>query len=67
MLQIQAVYSLRGYTKETGKQLFCLKLAMYAKYCISNNWAVFFNIKYPSLLAKEQPVKTAKTPCSDGS
>ena len=42
---------------------FCLKLAMNDKYCISNIWTVFFNIKYPSLLTKEQPVKTAS---SDG-
>ena len=29
-------------------QLFSLKLATYAKYCISNIWTSFFNIKYPS-------------------
>jgi len=37
----------------------CMKLATYAKYCISNTWTVLFYIKYPSLLVKEQPVKTA--------
>jgi len=40
---------------ETATQLFCLK---YAKYSISNIWTVFFNVKYPSPLTKEQPVKT---------
>jgi len=59
VLYIQAVYCLRGYTTETATQLFCLKLAMFAKYCISNIWTIFFNIKYPSLLIKEQPDKTA--------
>ena len=59
VLQIQTVYCLRGYATETAIQLFCLTLAMYAKYCISNMWTLFFNIKYPSLLTKEQPVNTA--------
>jgi len=59
VLQIQAVYCLRGYVTVTATQLFCLKLATYAKYYISNIWKVFFNIKYPSLLTKQQLVKTA--------
>ena len=59
VLQIQAVYCLRGYVTETATHLFCLKLGMFAKYRISNSWTIFFNIKYPSLLTKEQPVKTA--------
>ena len=50
VLQIQAVYCLRDYVTETATQLFCLKLAIYAKYRISNIWTIFFNIKYPSLL-----------------
>ena len=50
VLQIQAVYCLSGYGSETATQLFCLKLATYAKYCISNIWTVFFNMKYPPLL-----------------
>jgi len=49
---------LRGYVTETATQLFCLQLATYAKYHISNIWTIFFNIKYTSLLTKEQPVKT---------
>ena len=57
-LQIQAVYWLRSYVTETATQLFCLKLAMCAKYRISNIWTIFFNIQYPSLLTKEHPVKT---------
>jgi hypothetical protein len=40
---------------ETATQLSCLKLAMYPIYCVSNIWTTF-NIKYPSLLTKEQPV-----------
>jgi len=59
VLQIQAVYCLRGYVRENATQMFCLKLATYAKYRISNIWTVFFNIKYPPLLTEEQPVKTA--------
>ena len=59
VLQIQAVYCLRDYVTETAMQLFCLKLATYAKYRIFNICTIFFNIKYPSLLTKEQPVKTA--------
>jgi len=35
------------------------RLATYAKYCISNIWTIFLNIKYPSVLTKEQPVKTS--------
>jgi len=57
-LQIQAVYCLRSYVTGTATKLFCLKLATYAKHHISNIWTVFLNIKYPSLLTKEQPVKT---------
>jgi len=59
MLQVQAVFCLRDCVTETATQLFCLKLAMNVKYCISNMWTIFFNIKCPSLLTKEQPVKTA--------
>ena len=44
---------------ETATQLFCLKLATYAKYRISNIWTIFFNIKCPSRLTKEQPVLLA--------
>jgi len=36
-----------------------MNLATYAKYGISNIWTIFFNIKYPSLLTKEKPIKTA--------
>ena len=61
MLQIQAAYCLRGYVTETATQLFCLKLAMCAKYHISNIWTILFNIKYPSPLTKEQPVKTVQS------
>jgi len=63
VLQIQAVYCLRGYATETATQLFCAQLVMYAIYHISNIWIIFFNIKYPSLLTKVQPDKTA---CSEG-
>jgi len=34
-----------------------VQLATYAKYYISKIWTIFFNIKYPSLLTKEQPVQ----------
>jgi len=61
VLQIQAEYCLRSYVTETATRLFCLKLAMFAKYRIPNIWTVFFNIKYPSLLTKEQPVLMATT------
>ena len=44
---------------ETATQLSWLKLATYAKYRISNILIIFSNIMYPSLLNKEQPVKTA--------
>ena len=44
VLQIQGVYCLRGYVTETATQLFCLKLATYAKYCISNIWTISFNL-----------------------
>jgi len=54
------VYRLRGYVTETATKLFCLKLATNAKYHISNIWAIFFNMKYPSMLTTEQPVKTAE-------
>jgi len=59
VLQIQAVYCFRGYVTETVTQLFCLKLATYATYCISNIWTIIFNINYPSLLTKEQTVPMA--------
>jgi len=59
VLQIQAVYCFRGYVPETATQLFCLKLATYATYRISNIWTIIFNIKYPSLLTKKQPVLMA--------
>jgi len=59
VLLIQAVYCLRGYVTETATKLFCLKLAMFAKCCISSIWTIFFGIKYPSLLTKEQPVLMA--------
>jgi hypothetical protein len=59
MLQIQAVYYFRGYVTKTATQLFCLKMATYATYHISNIWTIIFNIKYPSLLTKEQPVLMA--------
>jgi len=54
-----AVYCLRGYVTETATQLFCLKLATYAKYRTSNIWTIFFSIMDPSLMTKEQPVTTA--------
>ena len=50
---------MKGYVTETATQLFYLKLATYAKYRISNIWTIIFNIKYPSLLTKEQPVLMA--------
>jgi len=56
---MQAVYCLRDYVTETATRLFCLKLAMFAKYRISNIRTIFFNIKCPSLLTKEQPVLQA--------
>ncbi len=59
VLQIQAVYCLRGSVTETSTQLFSLKLAMYAKYRTSNICTIFFNIKHPSLLTKKQPVLMA--------
>jgi len=59
VLQIQAVYFLRGYITVTATQLFCLQLATYAKYYIFNIWTTFFNIKYPPLLTKVQLVKSA--------
>jgi len=59
VLQIQTVFCLRGYVTETATQLSCLKLVTYAKYRIPNIWTIFFNIKYPSPLTNEQPVKTS--------
>jgi hypothetical protein len=34
-------------------------MAMFAKYRTSNIWTIFFNIKHPPLLTKEQPVLMA--------
>jgi len=59
VLQIQAVYCLKGYVTETATQLLCLKLATHAKHHISNIWTTFFNITYTTLQTKEMPVKTA--------